>query len=170
MRLQAEKRAKASVPTIDELRIALAEDIETLEIDVFSPRLRHFFGVELRDVLTTAWRNLDYHVGTACSGCEYLGYSWNSSVTPDADHCMPRAAADGHLSSIAFLPKGARRALGDISLTSTQSLAPLTTDNAAFDCHPKLRATRTVVAGRAQSLGSGASSIPKEIGPPPVAV
>lgn len=160
MRLQAEKRAEASLPTIDELRTALAEDIETLEIDVFSPRLRHFFGVELRDVLTTPWRNLDYHVGTACSGCEYLGYSWNASVTPDAEHCMPRAAADGHLSSIAFLPKGARRALGDISLTSTQSLAPLTSDHTAFDCHPKLRATRTVVAGRAQSLGSGVSSIP----------
>lgn len=164
VRLQAAKRAAAAAPTMDELRSALAEDIETLEIDVFSPRLRHFFGVELRDVLATPWRNLDYHVGTACSGCEYLGYSWNPSVVPDPDHCMPRAAADGHLSSIAFLPRGARRALGDIHLTTAQSLATLTSNHTAFDCHPKLRATRTVIAGRAQALKSGASSIPSGSG------
>jgi len=69
------------------------------------------------------------------------------------------AAADGHLSSIAFLPRGARRALGDINLTSSKSLATLSPDNSAFDCHPKLRATRTVVAGRAQALIGAASSI-----------
>ncbi|WP_104203914.1 DEAD/DEAH box helicase [Billgrantia saliphila] len=164
VRLQATKRDAAAIPTTDELRYALAEDIETLEIDVFSPRLRHFFGVELRDVLATPWHTLDYHVGTACSGCEYLGYSWNPSVVPDPDHCIPRAAADGHLSSIAFLPKGARRALGDIMLTTAQSLATLTSDHAAFDCHPKLRATRTVVAGRAQALAGGVSSIPSGSG------
>lgn len=164
VRLQEEKRKVATVPTTNELRSALAEDIETLEIDVFSPRLRYFFSTELRDVLATPWKNLDYHVGTACSGCEYLGYSWNPSVVPHPDHCMPRAAADGHLSSIAFLPKGARRALGDISLTTAQSLATLTSDHAAFDCHPKLRATRTVVAGRAQALAGGISSIPSDSG------
>lgn len=164
VQLQSAHRAAATVPTVADLNLALAEDIETLEIDVFAPRLRHFFGVELRDVLATPWRTLDYHVGTACSGCEYLGYSWNKNVVPHADHCMPLAKSQGHLSSIAFLPRGARRALGDISFSSAQSLAPLAPDHAAFDCHPKLRATRTVVAGRAKALTTGLSEIPSGSG------
>jgi len=164
VQLQAAKRDAATVPTLDELQVALTDDIETLEIDVFSPRLRFFFNVELRDVLAKSWRQQDYHVSTACSGCEYLGYSWKPSVVPHPDHCMPRAAADGHLSSIAFLPRGARRALGDINLQQAKSLASLTSDDIAFDCHPKLRATRTVVAGRAQSLESGVSTIPSGSG------
>ncbi|MDX1722263.1 MAG: AAA domain-containing protein [Pseudomonas sp.] len=164
VQLQAAKRDAATVPTLDELLAALAQDIETLEIDVFSPRLRFFFNVELRGALATQWRKQDYHVSTACSGCEYLGYSWNPSIVPHPDHCMPRAAADGHLSSIAFLPRGARRALGDINLLEAKSLATLTSENTAFDCHPKLRATRTVVAGRAQSLESGVSTIPSGSG------
>ena len=160
VRLQAARRAAGSSPGEEELRAALDEDIETLEIDVFAPRLRHFFLVELRDVLAQPWRNLDYHVSTSCSGCEYLGYSWNPAVIPDPAHCMPMAAADGHLSSIAFLPRGARRALDDMHYSTAQSLSALKSDDTAFDCHPKLRATRTVVAGRARALSSGISEMP----------
>lgn len=160
VKLQAEKRKTACQATIEELRGALDIDIETLEIDVFAPRLRYFFNVELRDALKGPWRDQDYHVSTACSGCEYLGYSWNPGVEPHAEHCMPRAATDGHLSSIAFLPRGARRALGDRNLIQADALANLAPNDQAFDCHPKLRATRTVVAGRAQSLTNRTSSIP----------
>lgn len=160
VRLQADRRKAGTTATADELAAALSEDIETLEIDVFSPRLRHFFVVELASALSRPWKDLDWHVGTGCSGCEYLGYVWNATTPEHPDHCMPMAKAQGHLSSIAFLPRGARRALGDRNISTTASLAPLGADDAAFDCHPKLRATRTVVAGRAQSLATGSSDIP----------
>lgn len=164
VKLLTEKRKTASQATAEELHQALSNDIETLEIDVFAPRLRYFFNVELRDALEGPWRNQDYHVSTACSGCEYLGYSWSPDVKPHADHCMPRASADGHLSSIAFLPRGARRALRDLNLIQAGALADLASSDQAFDCHPKLRATRTVVAGRAQSLANRTSSIPSGSG------
>lgn len=160
VQLQTDRRKVGSVATASELAKALHDDIETLEIDVFAPRLRHFFTVELAEALDTPWRDLDWHVGTGCSGCEYLGYVWNSTTVQNDDHCMPMAKRQGHLSSIAFLPRGARRALGDMNVLTTTSLAPLHADDAAFDCHPKLRATRTVIAGRAQSLANGASTIP----------
>jgi hypothetical protein len=160
VRLQAERQRAGTVATADELAIALNEDIETLEIDVFAPRLRHFFVVELPEALSRPWKDLDWHVSTGCSGCEYLGYVWNATTPENPDHCMPLARAQGHLSSIAFLPRGARRALVDRNISTTGSLAPLQADDAAFDCHPKLRATRTVVAGRAQALASGDSQIP----------
>jgi hypothetical protein len=160
VRLQADRRKTGTTATADELAAALNEDIETLEIDVFSPRLRHFFVVELAGALACPWKDLDWHVGTGCSGCEYLGYVWNSTIPEHPDHCMPMAKAQGHLSSIAFLPRGARRALGDRNISTTSSLAPLSAEDATFDCHPKLRATRTVVAGRAQSLATGNSDIP----------
>lgn len=160
VRLKADKLKAGSTATMDELSVALDEDIETLEIDVFAPRLRHFFTVELPDALASPWKDLDWHVSTACSGCEYLGYVWNNTTVENADHCMPMAKMLGHLSSIAFLPRGARRALGDRNINDTSSLAPLQADDATFDCHPKLRATRTVIAGRAQSLATGASVIP----------
>lgn len=160
VRLKAERSKAGFTPTADELAAALADDIETLEIDVFSPRLRHFFNVELAEALASPWKDLDWHVGTGCSGCEYLGYAWSATTPEHPDHCMPMAKAQGHLSSIAFLPRGARRALGDRKINTTASLAPLKSDDLAFDCHPKLRATRTVVAGRAQSLATGSSDIP----------
>ncbi|MGH0255231.1 DEAD/DEAH box helicase [Sinorhizobium meliloti] len=160
VRLKADRFKAGTTATSDELAAALSEDIETLEIDVFSPRLRHFFAVELPHVLANPWRDLDWHVGTSCSGCEYLGYVWKATTAEHPDHCMPMARDRKHLSSIAFLPRGARRALGDRNIGTTDLLAPLQSNDAAFDCHPKLRATRTVVAGRAQSLATGSSAIP----------
>jgi len=160
VKLQAARREEGSQASDAELRAALKIDIETLEIEVFAPRLRYFFNVELRAALQKPWRSQDYHVSTACSGCEYLGYSWNPDVKPHAEHCIPRAEADGHLSSIAFLPRGARRALGDRAVIQAETLAGLSADDEAFDCHPRLRAARTVVAGRAQALASKVSSIP----------
>lgn len=160
VQLKADRLKAGITPTVGELATALNEDIETLEIDVFSPRLRHFFVVELPEALASPWKDLDWHVGTGCSGCEYLGYVWNATTAEHPDHCMPMAKAQGHLSSIAFLPRGARRALGDRNVSTTVSLAPLQADDGVFDCHPKLRATRTVVAGRAHSLATGTSEIP----------
>ncbi len=160
VKVQAVRREEGRQATDAELRAALKLDIETLEIEVFAPRLRYFFNVELRAALEKPWRGQDYHVSTACSGCEYLGYSWNPNVVPHAEHCMPRAASDGHLSSIAFLPRGARRALGDRAVIQAKTLAGLSADDVAFDCHPRLRAARTVVAGRAQALSTKVSSIP----------
>lgn len=160
VRLQAERNKAGTKATAEELAVALRDDIETLEIDVFSPRLRHFFTVELPHVLASPWKGLDWHVGTGCSGCEYLGYVWNGTTTQHPDHCMPMAKAQRHLSSIAFLPRGARRALGDLNISTTDKLAPLNANDVAFDCHPKLRATRTVVAGRVNALATKNSHIP----------
>lgn len=163
VRLQNERRTQGVVPTNAELLQALEEDLEIGEFGVFSPRLRRFFQEELDTVLATGWQQLPWHVDNRCIGCEYLGYAW-PGTTPHPDHCWPMAAGLNHLSRVAFVSRGARGALEDHQILDVPSLATTAPTNTAYDSHHVLRATRTVVAGRAQSLTSGQATLPPQVG------
>lgn len=163
VRLQNEYLAQGARPTTVELMDALEEDLEVSEFGVFAPRLRRFFQNELDTILSKAWQQLPWHVDNRCIGCEYLGYHWPGS-TPDPDHCWPMAMAQDHLSRVAFVSRGARRALEDHLINDVTTLAVTQPTNPAYDSHHVLRATRTVVSGRAESLTSGQALLPSQIG------
>jgi DNA replication ATP-dependent helicase Dna2 len=163
VRLQNEKHSQGTTPTQAELFTALDEDLEVGEFGVFAPRLRRFFQEELHAVLATPWQQLPWHPDNRCIGCEYLGYPWPGS-TPDPNHCWPMATAQDHLSRVAFVSRGARGALEDHQITSVTALAAAQPTSIAYDAHHVLRATRTVIAGRALSLTTGQAAIPPQVG------
>lgn len=164
VKLDAAKRAAGQVPTHQELLGALSEDLELVPFGVFAPRLRRFFQSELQAVLRAQWTNLEWHVDNRCIGCEYLGYPWPGSTSSDPRHCWPTATTQDHLSRVAFVSRGARGALVDNNITSVAALAGTLATSPAYDTHHVLRATRSVVAGRAQSLGTQQAFVPPQTG------
>ncbi len=164
VRLDAAKRAAGQVPTHQELLNALDEDLEIVPFGVFAPRLRRFFQSELQSVLAATWTALEWHVDNRCIGCEYLGYPWPGSTSSDPRHCWPTATMQDHLSRVAFVSRGARGALVDNNISSVAALAGTVATSPAYDTHHVLRATRSVVAGRAQSLGTQQAFLPPQTG------
>lgn len=164
VKFDADKRATGQTPTHQELLSALAEDLEVVPFGVFASRLRRFFQGELRSVLSAQWTNLEWHVDNRCIGCEYLGYPWPGNTASDPRHCWPTATTQDHLSRVAFVSRGAAGALADNNITSVAALAGTAAASPAYDTHHVLRATRSVVAGRAQSLGTQQAFVPPQAG------
>ena len=153
-------------PTDDQLREALERDLEPVPFEVFAYRLRRFFGEELPEVLSVPWKELPWHVDNRCKGCDNLGYPWISrgERTDHPDHCMPEAERKGHLSRVAFISRGASEALRDRGVEDVEVLAGRSSEDPAFGSHHVLKATRTVVSGRAGALGTGVAVIPENSG------
>ena len=169
--VQATRHAKsqAITPTTAQLWQAMQEDLETSPFEVFAFRVRRFFQSDLRMALANHWSALDFHVDNRCSFCEYLGEDRPPSqhdpkVAPHANHCLPVALSQDHLSRVAFVSQGARLSLNQAGVGHVNSLAQRLDTDPVFDRHQTLRATRTVVAGRASSLQSGTVSIPAQTG------
>lgn len=155
------------VPTYEELYGAMQEDLEPVPFEVFAFRLRRFLQHDLPEVLDPArdWRNLEWHVDNRCKGCEYLGFDWGTPLSaPHPDHCIPTGEGRSHLSRVAFMSRGARRALEGQMVTTVTDLAARPSTDPAFDAHHVLRATRTVVSSRAESLETGVTRIAPESG------
>ena len=64
------------------------------------------------------------------------------------------------MSRVAFMSQGARLSLAQAGVSQVAALAGLEHTSPVFDTHQILRATRTVVAGRATSLETGQIAIP----------
>ncbi len=153
-------------PTDDQLREALARDLESVPFEVFVYRLKRFFGEELTEVLSVPWKELPWHVDNRCKGCDNLGYPWVSKGerTDHPDHCMPEAERKRHLSRVAFISRGASAALRDQGVGDVEVLARRSPEDPAFGSHHVLKATRTAVSGRAGALGTGVAVIPENSG------
>ena len=147
---------------------ALEKDLEQVPYEVFSFRLRRFLQEELPQVLDSpSWKTLAWHVDTKCQGCEYLGYPWANSqgqLTNHLDHCIPTAEQQGHLSRVAFISRGASIVLQSEGVTNVASLAQRSPADSVYNKHQVLRATRTVISGRASSLQTQQASIPPSSG------
>jgi DNA replication ATP-dependent helicase Dna2 len=163
VRLLRDRQAQDTRPTHAELLAALDDDLEEVVFEVFAPRLRRFLREELPRVLSTPWRDLDWHVDNRCIGCDYLGFSW-PGVQTNPDHCWPTAIQQDHLSRIAFVSRGARSALEDHQIATVAALAATQPADTAYDSHHTLRSMRTVVSGRATALNRGRPHIPPQSG------
>lgn len=155
--------AQGRTPSVAELRDAMQEDLEITPFEVFALRVRRFLQVDVPSVLGQPWRNLEWHVDSRCANCEYLGEP-RPNYTANPDHCMPLAAASDHLSRVAFVSQGARLSLQQAGVPQVSVLAQRTANDPVFDTHQTLRATRTVVAGRAQALQAQQASIAVQSG------
>lgn len=142
---------------------ALENDLERVPFEVFVFRLRRLFRVELLEVLSTPWQNLDWHVDNRCKGCDFLGYPWGQQ-SGHPYHCFPMAQVQEHLSRVAFVSRGATSALRTRGINSVSNLARLNSDAPEFDSHHILRATRSVIVGRADALQNQQSTIPMNSG------
>ncbi len=153
--------------SVDDLLAALEVDLEPAPFDVFAMRVRRILQVEVPEVLGQRWQDLEWHVDNRCRNCEYLGYPWVNAQgqrTDHQDHCMPTAQRSEHLSRLAFMTRGARLALDVQGVTQVTTLAQRAANDPVFDVHQTLRATRTVVAGRAAALQTQQSHIPAASG------
>lgn len=158
---KAEKRGITLSPA--QLRKAMRKDLEPVPFDVFVLRVRWFLREDVPSALSKPWREQEWHVDNRCSFCEYLGEDRPGSSDPNAaphpDHCLPMAEADDHLSRVAFVSQGARLTLEDRGVGDVGALARLTAGHKVYDAHQALRATRTVVSERAESLAIGTVGI-----------
>jgi hypothetical protein len=155
--------------TVDQLWQAMQEDLEPVPFEVFALRIRRFLQVEVPQALSQPWQSLEWHVDSRCSFCEYLGENRPPSPTdpqtaPHPDHCLPTAQAQDHLSRVAFISQGARLSLVQAGVAQVNVLALRLPSDPAFDSHQTLRATRTVVAGRAISLQTNQVALPPQSG------
>jgi DNA replication ATP-dependent helicase Dna2 len=169
LRVSRQLAAQGLTPTVNQLWDAMQKDLEAVPFEVFALRIRRFLQVDVPQALAQQWRSLEWHVDNRCSFCEYLGEPRPPSdtdphVAPHPDHCLPTAQAQDHVSRVAFISQGARLSLAQAGVSQVAALARLQHTSPVFDRHQILRATRTVVAGRARSLQTGQVAIPPQSG------
>jgi hypothetical protein len=153
--------------TTQQLQAAMEQDLELVPFPVFVITIHRFLTIDVPDVLSQNWRDLPWHVDNRCRGCENLGYPWldrDGNRTDHEDHCIPMAETEDHLSRVAFMSRGASSTLRLQGITDVASLATRNSSDAVFEAHHTLRATRTVVAGRAASLQSHEAAVPPDSG------
>ena len=155
------------IPTFGQLYEALEVDLEDIPFEVFTFRVRHFLLDDIPKVLSRPWQEFEWHVNNRCKNCEYLGYPWVNREGQRTDletHCMPMAFQQDHLSRVAFLSRGASIALQEQDISDVSTLAITPADNQVYDSHHTLRATRTVISHRANSLQTNVPIIPPASG------
>ena len=158
---QAEWRRKLYTPTPAELAAALEEDLEIAPVEVFAPLLRRFFADRLPAMLSKPWQDLVWHVDYRCKGCEFLGYPWrdkDGNPTNRDTHCMPTAAAAGHLSQIMGLSRGGSEHLRTWNVSNVSTLAAIGAAAPMFNEHQGLRAKRGAFPHRALALQTNVAS------------
>jgi hypothetical protein len=158
---QAEWRKKLYAPTPAELAAVLEEDLEIAPVEVFAPLLRRFFAERLPAMLSKPWQELVWHVDYRCKGCEFLGYPWrdkDGNPTNRDTHCMPTAAAAGHLSQIMGLSRGGSEHLRAQNVSDVSTLAATGAGAPVFNEHQGLRAKRGAFPHRALALQTNVAS------------
>jgi hypothetical protein len=149
--------------TISEKIQAFENDLEPIDFPIFFQTIDHFFKTDLPRVLAEPdWAQLDWHVDSRCSSCDFLGYrNWlspNDRTTLDAqrDHYCVSAAEDSqHLSRIATITRGSRKTLeisGYADIPAVSALLPIAP---VFDMHNALKADRKHLPHRAAALIAG---------------
>ena len=178
-RLLREDRA-AGVPVLelDRYLQGLDADLEEMPPEVVLGRIQRFLQVDLREVLAESdWRALAWHIDSRCSGCDYLGYRWSrhddeaseAAAAPgpaiDTRYCWPMAEASEHLSRVAGLTEGACGKLREARVLDIAAVSALPAGSPAFEQHQTLRAKRTVLRARAETLRALApATIPDRAG------
>lgn len=158
--------ANPAATTTDRLNTYLGE-LERVEFPIFFQAVDHFFRQDLLRVLGVQdWTELDWHVDSRCSTCDFLGHrNWlraSDRATLDAhrDHyCVPAAEDLGHLSRLCTLSRGSRKTLMAAGHASVTAVAQVQAADPVFDQHNALKADRNHLPHRATALMTGAVTI-----------
>ena len=167
LRFSNQNKQSGLMPSTTQVWETMEKDLEPAPFEVFALRIRRFLQVDVVQALSQPWQTLEWHVDSRCSFCEYLGEDRPASqiakdrfAAPHDDHCLPMATRLDHISRVAFVSQGARLSLAQSGVSQVSGLASRPASDPVFDTHQTLRATRTVVSGRAESLQSGLVSLP----------
>lgn len=158
------------IPKIEELRVAMQEDLEPVPFEVFASFIRHFLRVDVKKALSEhPWECFSWHLDNRCIGCDYIGYmDWldeNKKTTYNSKHWMPTAKETKHLSMIPYMSRGARITLEKKhGVKDVISLASLNPTDEALDSHHDLRATRHIVTQRASSFTTKRAAVSLQSG------
>ena len=159
--------SKTPKPSADVLLGALMDDCEDANLRFYLPTVLRFFREDLPRVVATGdakqdgWRNLEWHVDSRCSSCDFLGYArWVPSnfkaklaAQPD-QYCHPGAELTQHLSRIAGMTRGGRKMLYTASISTTQAIAATTGLEPVYATHTFLKREGAKLPARAKALAN----------------
>lgn len=162
-----EKCSKTPVPPAGKLLDALMDDCEDANLRFYLPTVLRFFREDLPRVVSTGdakadgWKNLEWHVDSRCSSCDFLGYArWVPSdfklkLAAKPDHyCHPGAELTQHLSRIAGMTRGGRKMLYTASISTTQAIAATTGLEPVYAMHTFLKREGPKLPARANALAN----------------
>lgn len=138
------------------MEAALDDDLTVAPFDVYIPSLDKVFREQLPRIMTTPWRDLQWHTGVGCQTCEFFGYRFKRAngqplVDPDGRHCYEQAEAQHLVKRVAGLTRGTGRQLETRARTVDQLVAVPATDP-VFRRHRRLSQQRHILLARATSL------------------
>jgi len=132
---ELDRLAAAGGATTSELLEALYSDSEDANLRFYLAAVRRFFEdvvrvVRIGNVSPDAWRELEWHVNSTCSNCDWLGDkrhlggsdSAKVDVSPGS-YCLPAARSEGHLCLIPGITRGAKKVLQNNSIPTVTHLA-----------------------------------------------
>ena len=142
---------------------AFLNDLEPVDFQIFFQTVSHFFRQDLPRVLAVDdWTELDWHVDSRCSACDFLGHrNWLRAAdraTLDANrghYCVTAAEDSEHLSRLATVTRGGRKTLLQAGHADVTAVSTVTTTDAVFDLHNALKADRNHLSHRATALLTG---------------
>ncbi|WP_404785892.1 DEAD/DEAH box helicase [Altericista sp. CCNU0014] len=121
--------------TTEELLKALVADSEDANLRFYIASVRRFLEdvarvIRIGDSTLGAWTNLEWHVNSTCSNCDWLGDKRHlgnaQKVRVDANpahYCMPAASMSGHLCLVPGITRGAKKILQSNAVSTTGDLA-----------------------------------------------
>lgn len=151
----ADWKSKGYQPDSLDKALALEEDLEIAEFDVFAPRLTRFLTEEFPVILRKPLSDLAWHVDFRCKGCEFLG----NPTSDDPRLCWPMAQAQRHLSRVVGLSRGASETLREKNIPDIHTLATTDATSFVFDDHQGLRSKRSIYPHRAKALRDNLTSV-----------
>lgn len=150
---------------------ALILDCEEANLRFYLSTVLHFFRedlpkvVRIGDASPTGWDNLEWHVDSRCSSCDWLGLEkWATNLdkvkiaSNPAHYCFTASRLTGHLSQIAGLTRGASKTLRIHSISSIAGASTAASTHAAFQNHSHLKKERSRIPARALALLNNTTS------------
>lgn len=152
--------------TTQQLLEALISDSEDAQLRFYLAAIRGFFEDVVRVIRigrsqANGWSNLDWHVASSCSSCDWLGdkrhMGQRDRIKVDArpDHyCMPLASASGHLCLVPGITRGAKKVLCHNTVLDTPSLATAA-GHPALQQHTLLKREAKTLPERSKAITTG---------------
>lgn len=162
------KATEAGETDATSLLAAVNEELEAVNVPIYVQAVRRFFNQRIPTILRQGnadWRTLDWHVGSRCASCDWLGYeSWLSPsdrqvVEAHPDHyCFRRARDTDHISRLPLLTRGSRRVMESHGLSTVTAIAQTSGVEPVYGSHTRLRAERGTIPGFANALVQASTS------------
>ncbi|WP_323846587.1 DEAD/DEAH box helicase [Microbulbifer magnicolonia] len=149
--------------SIGDYAAALIEDSEVAHLRYYLATVRQFFEdiarvIRVGDASPDAWKDLDWHVVSSCSNCDWLGDKRHLGRTQHTlidsnrgGYCITTATDSGHLSLIPGITRGAKKTLELNSISDAASLAG-STGHPALQQHTMLKKEAAILPAKTSAI------------------